>query len=147
MIPNWGLWLILAFVLLIVEVSAPAFVSLFFGLAALLVALICWLAGPDLPSWAAWVIFVGLAVVLLLTLRSVCRRVFVGKQSAMEKTLASEVVGQKAVVTVRIQPGQPGKVELRGANWRAEAGETLEPGVQVLVVKQESITLTVERVA
>jgi membrane protein implicated in regulation of membrane protease activity len=147
MISHWGLWLILGFILLAAEVAAPGFVALFFGLAALLVALICWLAGSAMPVWAAWLLFAGLAVVLLVGFRGVCKRVFVGKRSPDMDGLAGEVVGQCAVVTMRIQPGQPGKVELRGANWQAEASEALEVGTPVRVVRMESIVLTVERVA
>ena len=147
MIPQWGMWLIFGLVLLVIEVSAPAFVSLFFGLAALLVALICWLVGPDLLPWVAWLLFVGLAVVLLVGLRGLCKNILVGKKSQERDGLGSDVVGQRAVVTVRIQPGQSGKVELRGANWQAEAGEMLEPGTHVRIVKQESIALTVERLS
>ncbi|MFZ4394038.1 MAG: NfeD family protein [Kiritimatiellia bacterium] len=147
MISQAGMWLIFGLVLLVIEVSAPAFVALFFGFAAMLVALICWLAGPDMPSWASWLIFIGLAVVLLIGMRGTCKRIFVGKKSAEADGLASDVLGQRAVVTVRIQPGLPGKVELRGANWHAESSETLEAGAQVRIVKQESISLTVKRLA
>jgi membrane protein implicated in regulation of membrane protease activity len=142
---GWGFWVILGLVLLVVEVAAPAFVALFFGLSALLVALLCWLA-PALPAWVAWLLFAGLAVVLLVALRGVCTRTFAGKKSPAGDGLASEVIGQRAVVSLRIQPGQPGKVELRGSNWQAESGETLEVGTQVKIVKQESIVLTVVRV-
>ena len=48
-------------------------------------------------------------------------------------------------MTQRIEPGRPGKVELRGGGWPAEAAEILEPGTPVRVVRKESITLTVER--
>ncbi len=144
MIAQWGFWLILGFVLLVVEVAAPAFVAMFFGLAALLVAGVCWLA-PGMPVWAAWLLFVGLAVVLLLGLRGVCKRSFVGKKSSEMDGLGSDLVGQRVVVSMRIQPGQPGKVELRGANWQAESSETLEVGTQVRIVKQESIVLSVMR--
>ncbi|MEI6210649.1 MAG: NfeD family protein [bacterium] len=147
MISQAGWWLIFGLVLLVIEVSAPAFVALFFGFAALLVALICWLVGPGMPSWVSWLIFIGLAVVLLIGLRRTCKRIFVGKKSAEADGLASDVLGHRAVVTVRIQPGLPGKVELRGANWQAESSETLESGAQVRIVKQESISLTVERLA
>ena len=145
MISQWGMWLIIGLVLLIIEVSAPAFVSLFFGFSAILVSLLCWVIGPDLKPWVAWLIFIGLAVVLLIGLRGLCKKIFMGKKSPNQDGLASEVVGHRAVVTVRIQPGLPGKVELRGANWQAESSETLEPGTPVRVVKQESISLTVER--
>ncbi len=145
--PQWGFWLIVGLLLLVAEVSAPAFVALFFGLAALLVALVCWLAGPALPVWGAGLIFVVLAVVLLVGLRGLCKRVFVGKKSAVSDSLASEVIGHRAVVTMRIQPGQPGKVELRGAQWQAEASEMLEVGTPVRIVKQESIVLWVVREA
>ena len=60
--------------------------------------------------------------------------------------VAVDIVGQRAVVTQAIGPNRPGKVELRGANWEAAAGETLEPGTPVRVVKKESISLTVERI-
>ena len=145
MIPQWGIWLIIGSVLLVLEASAPAFVAIFFGLSAILVSLFCWIAGPNLNPRVAWLVFAGLSVVLLMGLRGLCKKIFVGKKSPDRDGLASEVLGQRAVVTVRIQPGVPGKVELRGANWQAEARETLEPGTQVRVVKQESITLTVER--
>ena len=88
---------------------------------------------------------IGLAVALLFGLRGLCKKAFVGKKSPDRDGLASDVIGHRAVVTVRIEPGKPGKVELRGANWQAESDETLEPGTQVRIVKQESIALTVER--
>jgi membrane protein implicated in regulation of membrane protease activity len=142
---QWGMWLIMGLALLVIEISAPAFVALFFGLSALLVALICWIAGPDLRPWVAWLIFIGLAVALLFGLRGLCKKAFVGKKSPDDNGLASDLIGQRAVVTERIEPEKPGKVELRGANWEAASGETLEPGTPVRIVKQESITLTVKR--
>ena len=142
---QWGMWLVLGLVLIVIEVLVPAFVALFFGLSALIVALLCWLFGANLQSWVAGTIFAGLAVVLLLGLRGVCQKVFVGKKSPDRDGLANDLVGHRAVVTARIEPGRQGKVEFRGANWQAESGETLEPGVPVRIVKQESIVLTVER--
>ena len=145
MMSQWGMWLVIGLVLLVIEVSVPAFVALFFGLSAILVALLCWMVGPDLQPWVAWVIFSGLSLVLLVALRRFCKKMFVGKQSVDHGNLSSDIMGQRAVVVTRIQPGQPGKVELRGANWQAESGEVLEPGTQVRVIKQESILLIVER--
>ena len=145
MMSQWGMWLVIGLVLLVIEVSVPAFVALFFGLSALLVALLCFLAGPGLQPWLARVIFSGLSLALLLALRGFFKKMFVGKQSVDHANLSSDILGQRAVVVARIHPGQPGKVELRGANWQAESSEILDPGTQVRVIKQESILLTVER--
>ena len=73
------LWLLLGVILIVAEVAAPAMVSLFFGLAALLVALLTWL----LPVHAGlqWLLFALLSVALLLTLRSRFRSLFPVKAS------------------------------------------------------------------
>ena len=137
-------WLILGVVLIIVEVAAPGLVSFFFGLSALLVALLTFLI--PMPESVAWLLFSALSIVFLLTLRRWCRKVFAGKRSQVRDELANDISGHTAVVVVRIQPGQPGKVEFRGTNWQAVSSETLEPGAQVRIVKQDSITLTVARI-
>lgn len=138
-------WLILGVILIVVEVAAPGLVSIFFGLSALLVALLTLLI-PSIPEEMAWLLFAVLSVVFLFTLRRWCRKVFTGKRSQVEDELRNDISGRTAVVVVRIQPDQPGKVEFHGTNWQAVSSETLDPGVQVRIVKQDSITLTVERV-
>jgi membrane protein implicated in regulation of membrane protease activity len=138
-------WLILGVVLIIVEVTAPGLVLVFFGLAALVVALLT-LVIPSLPEGIAWLLFSAFSVVFLLTLRRWFRKVFTGKRSQVQDELKNDIAGRTAVVVVRIQPDHPGKVEFHGTNWQAVSRETLEPGVQVRIVKQDSITLTVERV-
>ena len=136
-------WFTLGLILIIVEVAAPGLVSLFFGLSALLVGLLC-LAIP-MPQWLQWVLFAVLSVALLLGLRKWLKSFF-GGRSSQSHAVENDIVGQRAVVTQAIGPNRPGKVELRGANWEAAAGETLEPGTPVRVVKKESISLTVERI-
>ena len=135
-------WLILGVVLIVVEVAAPGMVSIFFGLAALVVALLTWVV-PMAP-WLQWMLFAALAILLLVLLRKWLKGIFTGR-SSQAKSVDVDIVGQRAVVTQRIEANRPGKVELRGANWNAEASVTLEPGTPVKVVKQESIVLTVER--
>lgn len=137
-------WFVAGVGLIILEILAPVFILVFFGLAAIVVALLTWLF-PHLPEWSAWLFFAVFSVVSLLTLRRWCKAVFAGKRSQVRDDLASDITGQQAVVVTRILPGQPGKVEFRGAHWGAVASEVLEPGMQVRIVKQESITLTVAR--
>ena len=138
-------WLILGVVLIIVEVTTPGLVLVFFGLSALVVALLA-LVIPSMPEGVAWLLFAVFSVVFLFTLRRWFRKVFTGKRSQVQDELRNDIAGRTAVVVVRIQPDQPGKVEFHGTNWQAVSSETLEPGVQVRIVKQDSITLTVERV-
>jgi membrane protein implicated in regulation of membrane protease activity len=137
-------WLVLGVALIITEVTVPGLVVVFFGLSALVVALLTLLI-PSLSNEAAWLLFAVFSVVFLLTLRRWVRKVFTGKRSQVQDELRNDIAGRTAVVVVRIQPGQPGKVEFHGTNWQAVSSETLEPGVQVRIVKQDSITLTVER--
>ena len=138
-------WLVLGVALIITEVTVPGLVVVFFGLSALVVALLTLLI-PSLSNEAAWLLFAVFSVVFLLTLRRWVRKVFTGKRSQVQDELRNDIAGRTAVVVVRIQPDQPGKVEFHGTNWQAVSSETLEPGVQVRIVKQDSITLTVERV-
>ena len=138
------LWFVAGVALVILEILAPAFILVFFGLAALLVSGLTF-CFPAMPEWGAWLAFAVFSVGFLLGLRRWCKSVFVGKQSQVRADLASDIVGQQATVVSRIEPGQPGKVEFRGAHWGAMSDETLEPGIRVRIVKQESITLTVAR--
>ena len=137
-------WLILGVALIVAEAAAPTMVSMFFGLSAMIVALLVWVV-PGIPPWLQWLLFVLFSVGLLLVLRRLFRNFFPQKSSHASGDQDRDIVGKHAVVTQRIEPGRPGRIELRGAGWPAEAGETLEPGTPVKVVKQESITLTVER--
>jgi len=140
--PVW--WFIAGVGLVILEILAPAFILVFFGLAAILVSLLTWIL-PTMPPWVPWIEFAFFSLAFLFGLRRWCKAVFVGKQSQVRQDLASDITGQHAVVVMRIFPGQPGKVELRGAQWGAMSDETLEPGDRVRIVKQDSITLTVAR--
>ena len=56
-------WLILGVALIIIEVTVPGLVVVFFGLSALVVALLTWLI-PSLPDGVAWLLF---AICLLYT--------------------------------------------------------------------------------
>ena len=66
---TWWMWLVLGLVLLAGEVVVPGGIMLlFFGVAALIVGA---LAGGGLggPAWLQWLLFSGISIVSLLTLR------------------------------------------------------------------------------
>ena len=65
-------WLILGIALLFVELLTPGFVAMFFGMAAITVALLDWLL--PLGQIAPWIIFAVLSVVYILLLRKLLKR-------------------------------------------------------------------------
>jgi membrane protein implicated in regulation of membrane protease activity len=137
-------WLILGVVLLTMEVLTPGFVIFFFGVAAVLVGVICWLAKPS-DAWQM-ILFAGLSVVLLLTLRRRARAVLAGRRRNGGEGIDDACVGRRAVVTAPVgPPPREGRVELGGTGWNAVADEALEPGAVVVVTARDGLTLTVRR--
>ena len=118
-------WAIVGIGLMLLELAAPGLVLFFFGLGALLTALLVWL-------------------VPLFGLRRWIKPVFTG--SARTRDSYSEgMVGQEARVLAGISPDEAGKVELNGTAWKAESNEELEVGEAVVVIGHKSLTLVVKR--
>ncbi|MCU1337037.1 MAG: uncharacterized protein JWO19_2618 [Bryobacterales bacterium] len=109
--------MILGLVLLACEMITPGmFYFMFLGISGLLTGLVAFLV-PDLPAWAAWLLF------------SVFSLISVGffRKPLMEKLQLSgkhghkvdSLIGETALALEDIPPGAIGKVELRGAAWTA----------------------------
>jgi membrane protein implicated in regulation of membrane protease activity len=137
------IWFLLGLAMLLLELALPGLIIFFFGIGACGVALLCLLADISLNmQLTAFLVF---SLVLLLTLRRWVKHVFVGRVGAKESTdeQLNEFVGKKAVVTKEIRPDHPGKVELHGTNWNAEADEVIPEGVSVEIVGKQNLTLKV----
>ena len=137
-------WAIVGLVLILAEFVIPGLILFFFGLGALLVALLCLFVKLTL-TWQ--LLFFGISsVVFLLLLRRTLARIFMGKSgqghSAVDR--ASEISGQSAVVKTTIDPRRGGKVEFHGTNWTAEAQVEIAEGAVVRIVRQEGLKLIVE---
>lgn len=135
-------WLILGIVLLFVELATPGFVVMFFGMAALTVALLAWLL--PLGQLAPWIIFAVLSVVYILLLRKLLKRVFLGDKNAPDR-LEDTFIGKHADVVEAVSPGRPGKVDFSGCLWEAESKDAIDVGDRVRIVAKDSLTLTVEK--
>ena len=136
-------WLYAGIVLIILEVMTPGLVSIFFGLSALLLALITWLV-PGLPPLAQWLMFSVFSVLFIALLRKTLKKTFSGTSNVTED-MFDAFSGKRATVVEFISPGKPGRVEFNGSNWTAEADEAFDVGVLVRIKSKKNLTLFVER--
>ncbi len=139
------IWLYIGAFLMLAEIVSPGFVVFFFGLGAATVAVCKW-AVPSLGLASQLAIFSIASVLYLVVLRRLMKRLFVGD---MEDSpgLASEYVGRIGKVIETIRPEVPGRIELGEVEWKATAGERLDPGTEVKVVAQDNLTMRVVKVA
>jgi len=137
------IWFLLGLAMLLLELALPGLIIFFFGIGACAVALLCLYA--DISLNMQLTAFLAFSLVLLLTLRRWVKNVFVGRVGIKESPdeLLNEFVGKKATVTKTIQPDNPGRVELHGTNWTAEADEIIPKGVSVEIVGKQNLTLKV----
>ncbi len=135
-------WAVVGVALMICELMVPGLILFFFGLGALLTALLSWLIPMSLTVQLS--IFCVASLVSLFTLRRMLKRVFVGRSSAVSGDALSEsFAGEQGVVDEAVAPGKPGRVVLHGTAWNAESEEDLAVGTPVVVVGQRSLTLMV----
>jgi len=137
-------WLYVGVALILFEVMTPGLVSLFFGLAALTMALTVWLV-PSLAQGWQWIGFSVFSVLYILLLRKSLKKVFSGDREVSDNP-RDEYTGKLAVVTDPIAPNKPGRVEFAGTTWTAEAACELAAGAPVRITGKKNLTFTVEAV-
>ena len=137
-------WLYAGIALMLFEIMTPGLVSLFFGLSALTVALIAWLVPGFSQGWQ-WAAFSVFSILYIVLLRKGMKKTFNGDREVSENP-RDEFTGKLAVVTEPIAPNKPGRVEVHGTTWTAEAGQELAAGVSVRITGQKNLTFTVEAV-
>jgi inner membrane protein len=139
----WWHWLLLGLVLVALEMAASGgFYIIFFGIAALIVAALA-LAGLGGPVWLQLLLFSVFSVASLLFFRNpIMRRLNLTGGAADLDTLS----GERGTVLEAMEPGAPGRVEVRGTTWSARnVGTTsLLHGARCGVVRSERLTLLVK---
>lgn len=135
------IWFLIGLVLLVLEFSAPGLIIAFFGVGAWVVALVALFI--DISLTTQLVIFLVTSVFMLVFLRKSLKKVF--KLDSIEaQNELEDFVGHTADVTQKILPNRPGKVELNGTSWEAEAETEIAKGETVKIVGRRSITFIVE---
>lgn len=139
------LWALAGLILIGAEFLVPGFVIFFFGVGALITALLTGVV-PGLASHLGlqaliWLASTGLFVGFL---RKRFTRIFRG--TLIEGGVGNNEIGRRAVVTERITPDEPGRVKLGGTTWKAISyTEVFEVGDSVDIIEKDNLTFTVTR--
>ncbi|MBF1803284.1 NfeD family protein [Alloalcanivorax profundimaris] len=140
--PEYSYWIILGLVLVIAEFAISGLVTIFLGLAALLVGTLVWLGLIDSLVWET-TLFAVLSLVLLVVARRYLRERLFGRetQGATSEDSAG-LVGARATVQGGFENGV-GTVRYRGALWQAQSSHPLNDGQMVRILRHEGLWLTV----
>ena len=137
------LWWLIGLGLLLAELGLPGLTLFFFGLGAVVTGFVCWAVDIGLTA-QVW-IFLGVSVGSLVLLRRWMCRIFRGKsRNGDAAEPADEFLGRRVFVTEAIIPERPGRIELNGVNWNAEADRSIAAGAPVLIVGRQGLTLRVQ---
>jgi membrane protein implicated in regulation of membrane protease activity len=138
-------WAILGFLLIASEFAVPGFVIFFFGVGALINALLTAIV-PSLASripllLVIWAAGSGISLALL---RRYFAKVFRG--TLLDGSNDAEFVGKTAEVAEPIAPDSPGRIRFEGTTWTAVSyDETIDVGERVDIIQKEGTKFIVTR--
>ena len=138
----WLIWLILAAIFIVAEMMTPGFFLLWFGIGALVAAILAYLRFN--PIWQ-WTTFLVVSTVLLAFSRR-----FAEKFSAKQPPGigANRLMGKEGIVKEEIdQVKGTGNVRVEKDDWRADSsnGEIIAAETKIVVVRVEGTHLVVEK--
>jgi membrane protein implicated in regulation of membrane protease activity len=139
-------WFVCGVVLVLLEFAVPGVILVFFGLGALVAAITTYLGLTE--SGASQLLVFGISsLVLLFGLRRYIRSRFSGFVSERQEPDRNldEFTGKNVLVLEDISPGKPGKVEFKGAPWRAESEEAFGQGENGMIEKMDGLTLIIKK--
>ena len=145
----WYIWLILGALFIIAEVFTSGFVLLWFGVGALVAALLALTGLVGLPLQI--IVFLAVSVALTIASRTIFERIFMRSSPGRElKTGMDSLPGRIGLVVTSSEGAtREGAVRVFGATWRAfpvEGEEPLTEGEQVRIDRVEGASIYVRRV-
>jgi membrane protein implicated in regulation of membrane protease activity len=139
---QWWTWFVLGTLLLAIELFAidAQFFLIFIGAAAIVVGLIGML-GINLPVGLQWVLFAGLSIAALATMR---RQIYAKIRSRPLASVDTDV-NQRVRITEELPPGKSMRVEYRGTAWTAlnVGKQPIPAGQDVRIESVDGLTLHV----
>ena len=138
------IWFIVGLIFLLLEFAIPGLITVFFGVGAWIVVILCLFL--DISLNTQLLIFIFSSVFFLVSLRRWFTTLLPRRDapSQFEAEILDAFLGKKAIVTQEITPNTKGKIEFRGTYWDAEAYETIPEGAPVEILEKDNITLTVK---
>ena len=110
----WIIWLALFVVMMIVEASGPALVSIWFALGALVSLIISFI--PGVTWWIELIVFVAVSGATLLAIRPIVKKY--AKRNTV-KTNVDSFVGKRGYVIEDITLLNPGAIKIGDISWTA----------------------------
>ncbi len=145
----WYIWLILGALFIVAEIFTSGFVLLWFGVGAIVAAMLALTGLFGLPLQI--VVFLAVSIALTIASRTIFEKVFMRSSPGRElKTGMDSLPGQLGlVVSSSLGPSREGAVRVFGSTWRAfpaEGEDPLTEGEQVRVDRIEGASIYVRRV-
>ena len=132
------IWLAIAVVLAIIEMSTVNLVSIWFIISSMLAMIISLFTDNIFIQMAIFVL--GGTLLLILT-KDAIKKILPVKT----KTNIDRIIGMKGVVTEKITKKTPGEVKVDGKRWTAVADETINTDETVEILEINSTKLKVKR--
>lgn len=140
--PDYSYWIIFGLILVIAEFALSGLVTIFLGLAALLVGALVYLGLLDSLVWEI-TLFATFSLVLLAVARRYLRdRLFGRETRGATSEDSAGLVGARAIVDGAFTDGI-GAVRFRGARWQAQSDHPLRDGQMVRIIRHDGLWLTV----
>ena len=132
------IWLAIAVVLAIIEMSTVNLVSIWFIISSMLAMIISLFTDNIFIQMAIFVL--GGTLLLILT-KDAIKKILPVKT----KTNIDRIIGMKGIVTEKITKKTPGEVKVDGKRWTAVADETINTDETVEILEINSTKLKVKR--
>jgi membrane protein implicated in regulation of membrane protease activity len=136
-----SLWFLLGVLLIFSEFVFPGVIAVFFGAAAIVVAIILFL-GFDLSFNVQILLFAALGAILLLLARNRLKVWFQGASTTGQHGVEVLPVGTMVVASEDFVDGG-GLVHYSGARWNAESAEPVSAGQHVWITGRRGLVLQV----
>jgi len=147
MIDSVWAWAILGIILFSVEMAIGTFDILWFGVAAIFVAVALWLF-PEMPPAAQYIMFAALSLISLAIWRFHYKKTETHSRVGQAQ---GEEIGRIGIVTAACGPNKNGKIRfaqgLMGAReWTAVSNETIAKDTEAEVVAVEGNALRIKSI-